>query len=62
MPTNRKQLITNRKNAQNSTGPRTPFGKRAASRNATRHGLYSRDTVINSANLKESQSENDEFL
>lgn len=62
MPTTRKQLIANRKNAQNSTGPRTPAGKHAASKNATKHGLYSRDTVINSANLKESQSEYDEFL
>ncbi|MFQ5606812.1 MAG: hypothetical protein ACE5GA_02610 [Candidatus Zixiibacteriota bacterium] len=62
MPATRKQLIANRNNAQNSTGPRTPVGKHVASRNPTRHGLYSRDTVINSANLKESQSEYDEFL
>ncbi|MCH7877931.1 MAG: hypothetical protein IH914_01275, partial [candidate division Zixibacteria bacterium] len=62
MPASRKQLIANRKNAQNSTGPRTLAGKRAASRNSTRHGLYSRDTVINSTNLKESQDEYDEFL
>ncbi|MCH7878575.1 MAG: hypothetical protein IH914_04580 [candidate division Zixibacteria bacterium] len=62
MPTTRKQLIANRKNAQNSTGPRTPDGKHTTSKNATKHGLYSRDTVINSVNLKESQDEYDEFL
>ena len=62
MPASHKQLIANRKNAQNSTGPRTPLGKHTASRNSTRHGLYSRDTVINSTNLKESQSEYDDFL
>ena len=62
MTASRKQIIANRKNAQNSTGPRTHVGKHAASRNATRHGLYSRDTVINSTNLKESQSEYDDFL
>jgi hypothetical protein len=27
-------------------GPKTPEGKRASSRNATRHGIYSGDTVI----------------
>ena len=30
----------NRENAQHSTGPRTEHGKYAASRNATRHGLF----------------------
>jgi hypothetical protein len=36
-----KQLIANRNNCLKSTGPRTPEGKRSASRNAVRHGLLS---------------------
>ena len=62
MPISRKQLDANRANAQKSMGPRTSFGKRAASQNAVSHGLYARDTVINSPYLKESQCEYDELL
>ena len=35
------QIAANRRNAQASTGPRTPEGKAASSRNATTLGLYS---------------------
>jgi hypothetical protein len=34
-----KQIAANRRNAQNSSGPRSAAGKQRASRNATRHGL-----------------------
>jgi hypothetical protein len=34
------QITANRLNAQSSTGPTTPEGRQAASRNAVRHGLY----------------------
>ena len=36
-----KKRDANRRNAQNSTGPRTPEGKAASSRNSTTHGLSS---------------------
>src|SRR4051794_31061869 len=38
MPTP-KQFAANRRNAQKSTGPRTPEGKAAASRNALKTGI-----------------------
>ena len=36
----------NRKNAQHSTGPRTAEGKAAASQNAFKHGLYSKQLIL----------------
>ena len=40
------QIIANRRNAQKSTGPRTPKGKTIVSRNAVKHGLLARQNVI----------------
>jgi len=40
------RLAANRANAQRSTGPRTLAGKVASSRNATRHGLLSRQPLL----------------
>jgi hypothetical protein len=39
MKTSSKKVAANRRNAQHSTGPRTPEGRAASSRNAFRHGL-----------------------
>ena len=41
-----KQIDANRRNAQNSTGPRTPGGKHAASLNALKTGIYAESEVI----------------
>ena len=42
----KKQIAANRRNAQKSTGPRTPEGKARSSKNAITHGLCSRDIII----------------
>ena len=41
-----KQIEANRRNAQRSTGPKTPQGKATVSRNAQKHGLASRLVVF----------------
>ena len=40
-PVSARRLDANRRNAKRSTGPRTPAGKKRASRNALKHGLCS---------------------
>jgi hypothetical protein len=52
------QVIANQKNAALSTGPRTPDGKAASSRNATKHGLSSVFRVL----AHEDQEEFDRLL
>ena len=52
------QIAANQHNAQSSTGPRTPEGKAAASRNALKYGLASSFTVLQD----EDQSEFDTLL
>ena len=44
--TTEKQIAANRRNATNSTGPRTSEGKQRVSRNALTHGLLSRQVVL----------------
>jgi hypothetical protein len=48
-----KQLEANRRNAQKSTGPKTPEGKSAVSMNALRHGLRARTVVLPGENREE---------
>jgi hypothetical protein len=44
--TTAKQLAANRRNAKNSTGPRTDEGKAQSSQNALKHGLSAERAVI----------------
>jgi hypothetical protein len=55
--TTQKQIDANRRNAQKSTGPKTPEGKEIASQNATRHGLLAQALVLEG----ESREEFDRF-
>ena len=41
-----KQLDANRRNAEKSTGPKTPEGKAAVRFNALKHGMRARSTVL----------------
>ena len=43
--TSLKQIEAKRRNAENSTGPRSDAGKQRSSRNAVRHGLTA-ETII----------------
>ena len=52
MTSNRK-VAANRRNAQKSTGPKTPSGKAIASMNALKHGLCSRKPLIPGENEAE---------
>jgi hypothetical protein len=52
-----KRLTANRRNAQKSTGPRTPEGKAKVSQNALKHGLYSRRAIITSPRLPENHAD-----
>ena len=59
--TSPKKIEANRRNALKSTGPRTPSGKRRVSRNATRHGFFSKWLLIQGRDGNESNQEYDNF-
>ena len=48
-----KQKQANKKNAQLSTGPKTPEGKSKVAKNATRHGIFSKELIINTGDGRE---------
>ena len=58
MPTSEKQIAANQRNAQKPTGPRTPEGKRAASRNAVKHGLNVCAIILKPTHLNEDPTQN----
>jgi len=56
------QIEANRRNAQQSTGPRSEIGKRKSSLNALRHGLTARVVVLPTEDLSAYQRFSTEFL
>jgi hypothetical protein len=44
--TSERRIKANRRNAQNSTGPRTPAGKARVALNGMKHGLLSREALV----------------
>ncbi len=57
-----RQLDANRRNAQLSTGPRTPEGRAAVSLNALRHGLTAQIAVLPNENPEEFRELRDAFF
>ncbi len=56
------QILANRRNAANSTGPKTPEGKAAVAKNATKHGLFAQDDVVISENQADFDAVREEML
>ena len=56
------QIINNRRNAMKSTGPRTPEGKAASSKNRLAHGLCSSSLLIRGESPEEFEALHDEFV
>jgi hypothetical protein len=56
-----RQLDANRRNAQLSTGPRTPEGRAAVRSNALRHGLTAKIAVLDNENPEHFQEMLDAF-
>ena len=56
------QVEANRRNARQSTGPRTEAGKKASSLNALRHGLTARVVVLPTEDLDAYRNFSAEFL
>ena len=56
-----RKVESNRRNSQKSTGPKTATGKKRVSRNAIKHGFYSKWLLVNHQDGEESQAEYDEL-
>ncbi len=52
-----RKLAANRRNAQRSTGPKTPAGKAAVRYNALQHGLLAQEVVITAGDGREDPAE-----
>src|SRR5215469_10676761 len=55
------KLEANRRNAQLSTGPKTPEGKKQTRRNALKHGILASDWFITAGDGAEDAAEFEEF-
>ena len=60
--TTEKQLLANLQNAQLSTGPTTAAGKYVVATNAIKHGIFTKDLILNSDIGQESEEEYSEIL
>ena len=59
MATSKKQIRANRRNARLSTGPKSVEGKAIASRNALKHGRYSKKWFIDSPTIEKAGEDAD---
>jgi hypothetical protein len=55
--TSPKQIAANQANAQKSTGPKTPEGRATSKMNALKHGIFSKEVLVQGLNIKESRRE-----
>src|SRR5947207_3277440 len=56
-----RKVESNRRNSQKSTGPKTATGKKRVSRNAVRHGFFSKFLLIQHQDGNENQNEYNDF-
>ena len=56
------QITANRRNAQRSTGPRTPEGRAIAAPNSTRHGLLAQGAIVMGEDVQLFQDRADSLL
>ena len=61
-PISEKQLEANRRNASQSTGPKTEAGKQASRLNAVTHGLLAKAVVITAGDYQEDEQEFGQLL
>lgn len=59
--TSNKQIVSNQRNALKSTGPRTETGKALVAQNALKHGIFSRQIVLEEESEKEFEALKMEF-
>jgi hypothetical protein len=57
-----KQIIANKQNAQLATGPKTTSGKEIVSKNAIKHGIFTKDLIVSSEVENESENEYQDIL
>ncbi len=60
--TTQKQIEANRQNAQRSTGPREEEGKAIVAMNALKHGIFSKQILLDGESQKDFEDLEMEFL